>query len=99
MLAALRKTAPNTTQFNILGAYFDDTSVERIRQWKNLYGDKDLGDEMVYGRDYEIRNGHPYFYRPWDVNDFLNRASFQQNIMYPFLEEGINILFWKLRLS
>lgn len=34
MLAALRKTAPNTTQFNILGAYFDDTSVERIRQWK-----------------------------------------------------------------
>ena len=78
MLAALRKTAPNTTQFNILGAYFDDTSVERIRQWKNLYGDKDLGDEMVYGRDYEIRNGHPYFYRPWDVNDFLNRASFQQ---------------------
>lgn len=78
MLAALRKTAPNTSQFNILGAYYDDTSVERIRQWKELYGGKKLGDEMVYGRDYEIRDGRPYFYRPWDVDDFLNKASFQQ---------------------
>ena len=79
MLAAYRRTAPNQASFNILGAYYDDLSIERMRQWKQLYGGKNLGDEMVLGRDYEIRGGKPYFYRAWDVDDiFLNDASFQQ---------------------
>lgn len=79
MLACHRRTAPNKSDFNILGAYYDDLSIERMRQWKQLYGGKDLGDKMVLGRDYEIRNGHPYFYRTWDVDEvFLNNASFQQ---------------------
>lgn len=76
MLECLRRTAPNTASFNILGAYYDDQSIDRMRQWKELYGGQNLGDEMVLGRDYEIRGSKPYFYRAWDVDDiFLNKAT------------------------
>lgn len=78
-LEMLRRTAPNTKDFKCNGVYYDDLSIERMRQWKELYGDQDFDDEMVLGRDYEIRDGKPFFYRPWDVKDvFLKRASFQQ---------------------
>jgi TonB-linked SusC/RagA family outer membrane protein len=76
MLQQYRRTAPNTASFNILGAYYDDLSIDRMRQWKALYGGMDLGPEMVEGRDFERRAGQTYFYRPWDADQvFLNPAS------------------------
>jgi TonB-linked SusC/RagA family outer membrane protein len=76
MLRQYRRTAPNTANFSILGAYYDDLSIERMRQWKGLYGGKNLGSEMVEGRDFERRNGQTYFYRAFDIDNlFLNDAS------------------------
>jgi TonB-linked SusC/RagA family outer membrane protein len=76
MLQQYRRTAPNTASFNILGAYYDDLSIERMKQWKELYGGKNLGPAMVEGRDFERRGGQTYYYRSWDINKlFLNPAS------------------------
>jgi TonB-dependent SusC/RagA subfamily outer membrane receptor len=76
MLKQYRRTAPNTTSFNVLGAYYDDLSVQKMRQWKQLYGGQDLGNAMVEGRDYEFRAGQVYYYRPWDIDNlFLNNSS------------------------
>ncbi len=79
LLKSARRTAPSAASYNILGAYYDDLSIERMRQWKQIYGGMNLGDEMVAGRDYEYRNGAMYYYRPWNVDEvFLNSASPQQ---------------------
>lgn len=76
MLKQYRRTAPNQASFNILGAYYDDLSIERMRQWKMLYGDQDLGNDMVEGRDFERRAGQVYYYRAYDADKvFLNSAS------------------------
>ncbi|MDI3318365.1 SusC/RagA family TonB-linked outer membrane protein [Pinibacter soli] len=76
MLQAYRRTAPNTASFNILGAYYDDISIDRMRQWKKLYGGMDLGPDLVEGRDFERRAGQTYYYRAFDAdNVFLNNAS------------------------
>ena len=76
MLQQYRRTAPTTASFNILGAYYDDVSIDRMRQWKKLYGGQDLGPALVEGRDFERRAGQTYFYRPYDAdNVFLNNAS------------------------
>ena len=40
-----------------------------MREWKTLYGNQDLGPEMVLGRDFEIRNSRLFFYRPWDPGE------------------------------
>lgn len=76
MLRQYRRTAPNTASFNILGAYYDDISIDRMRQWKELYGGMDLGPDMVEGRDFERRAGQTYFYRAWDADKvFLNAST------------------------
>lgn len=76
MLQQYRRTAPTTASFNILGAYYDDLSIERMKQWKALYGGMNLGPEMVEGRDFERRAGQTYYYRAWDIDKlFLNPAS------------------------
>ncbi|MCW3092906.1 MAG: TonB-dependent receptor [Ferruginibacter sp.] len=76
MLQQSRRTAPTTASFNILGAYYDDLSIDRMRQWKSLYGNMDLGTEMVEGRDFERRAGQTYFYRAYDADKvFLNASS------------------------
>jgi hypothetical protein len=60
--------------------YYDDLSIDRMRQWKKLYNGMDLGNEMVEGRDFERRAGQTYFYRAYDADDvFLNPASPQMN--------------------
>lgn len=76
MLKVLRRTAPNTANFSILGAFYDDLSIERMRQWKSIYGGMELDNEMVEGRDFERRAGQPYFYREWDADEvFLNAST------------------------
>lgn len=77
-LAAIRRRTPSLQEFKILGIYYDDLSIQKMREWKELYGGQDLGLEMVEGRDYEIRNNHLFFYRPWDVGKMFLQSSYQQ---------------------
>lgn len=72
-LAAIRRRTPNQVSYGILGARYDDVSVDKMREWKELYGGQDLGLEMVEGRDFEMRDGFLFYYRPWDIEDMYLR--------------------------
>ncbi len=77
----LRRTNnnPNVSQFGVLGMYFDSIGIEKIRAWEKDYGGKDLGPEMVMGRDLEIRDGKLFFYRPFDVaKEYMRKDAFMQ---------------------
>ena len=79
-LAQLRRTAPTTITFSSpQGGSFDELSIDRINQWNQLYSGKKLGPELVKDRDFEIRNGRPYFYRSYNINDeIMSKLSPQQ---------------------
>ncbi len=66
---ALKRADPSLNSFGIIGMYFDQLAIKKMRQWQEKYGDKNLSDEMVLGRDFEFRNGKLFFYRPWDADD------------------------------
>lgn len=70
---ALQRTSPNLSVFGVVGMYFDQTAIDKMREWEKLYSDQNLGPEMVIGRDFEIRNGRLFFYRPWNVNELYLR--------------------------
>ncbi|WP_029034257.1 SusC/RagA family TonB-linked outer membrane protein [Salinimicrobium terrae] len=72
-LAAVRRRIPGLPSYGIVGMYFDDLAIEKMREWEELYGDQDLGPEMVLGRDFEIRDGRLFFYRPWDAQELFVR--------------------------
>lgn len=72
-LAAVRRRIPGLPSFGVVGMYFDDLAVEKMREWEELYGDQNLGPEMVLGRDFEIRDGRLFFYRPWDAQELFVR--------------------------
>ncbi|GEP94956.1 SusC/RagA family TonB-linked outer membrane protein [Chitinophaga cymbidii] len=67
MFLGKMRVDPNTAYFTTLGMSFDREGIEKMRQWERDYGGKELGDSMVMGRDFEVRDGRLYFYRPWDV--------------------------------
>lgn len=64
--AAVNRRIPSLDAFGVVGMYIDKPGIEKMREWENLYGGQDLGMEMVEGRDFEIRDGRLFFYRPWD---------------------------------
>jgi len=66
---ALRTTP--TYEFGYVGFYYNPDVVAKVKNWIDTYGDgKDLGREMVEGRDFEYRDGGgAFFYRPWDIYD------------------------------
>lgn len=64
---ALQRSNPSTNVFGVIGMYFDEIAIQKMREWEEQYGDQDLSDEMVLGRDFEFRDGRLYFYRPWDA--------------------------------
>ncbi|MCW9706476.1 SusC/RagA family TonB-linked outer membrane protein [Fodinibius salsisoli] len=66
---ALQRSNPSTNVFGVVGMYFDETAIQKMREWEEQYGDQNLSDEMVMGRDFEIRDGRLFFYRPWDAGD------------------------------
>lgn len=72
-LAAVRRRIPGLPSFGVVGMYFDDLAVEKMREWEELYGGMDLGPEMVLGRDFEIRDGRLFFYRPWNAREMFVR--------------------------
>ena len=65
-LAAVQRFAPNQTSFLIIGMTFDEYAKQKIKEWDELYGNQKLSNEMVYGRDFEIKDNKLYFFRPWD---------------------------------
>lgn len=72
ILEALRRLSnnPDQSQFSILGMSFDEEAIQKTREWDAMYGDgSGLSDEMVMGRDFEVRDGKLFFYRSWDVNE------------------------------
>lgn len=79
-LSALQRANPNVTQPGVVGMYIDDIAIQKMREWEQLYGGQQLSDEMVMGRDFEVRDGKLFFYRPWDAADkYLKDWSPQQN--------------------
>jgi TonB-linked SusC/RagA family outer membrane protein len=78
-LAALRRRVPAAKNYSILGASYDDISIQKMIEWQEQYGGQDLGNEMVLDRDFEIRGGLLFFYRPWDVGEmYLKKYAPQQ---------------------
>ncbi|MCX2679264.1 TonB-dependent receptor [Galbibacter sp. EGI 63066] len=77
--AAVRRRIPSLESFGVVGMYIDQTAIDKMREWESLYGGQDLGMEMVAGRDYEIRDGRLFFYRPWNPTDlFVKKWALQQ---------------------
>ncbi len=71
--SARRRFTPGESVFTFVGINVDDIAIQKMREWETLYGGKDLGSEMVLDRDYEIRGGKLFFYRPWDVDEMYVR--------------------------
>ncbi|CAL1517191.1 TonB-dependent receptor [Chitinophaga sp. MM2321] len=72
-LTALRRADPDAKQFGVLGMWYNEASIEKIKDWEKQYGGQDLGDEMVKGRDFDILGGKLFFYRPWDAGKMYMR--------------------------
>lgn len=71
--AAVRRRIPSLEAFGLVNMYLDDLAIEKMRDWEEQYGDQDLSDEMVLGRDFEIRDGRLFFYRPWSPQKMFVR--------------------------
>ncbi|PWJ57755.1 TonB-linked SusC/RagA family outer membrane protein [Dyadobacter jejuensis] len=78
-LSAARRINPSLTTFGTVGMYFTDESIQKIRDWETQYGGQKLSDEMVLGRDFEIKDGRLYFYRTWDAGKMYMRNWAPQN--------------------
>ena len=79
-LEARQRRQPGTVMFkNACGLVWDAAAIERMREWDQQYGNMDLGNEMVLGRDFEIISGDTYFYRSWDAADmYMKDFAFSQ---------------------
>jgi len=68
LIAAGTRTDGSTPE--IFGQNYS-TLLAGIKNWKEKYANNRTSHEMVYGEDWEIKNGTPYFYRVWDANKEL----------------------------
>ncbi len=83
VLETLRRSSRNSNIVSfpdlVVGMRYDTASIRKIREWERLYGDKDLGDEMVEGRDYEMIGGEFHPYRPFDpVKKYMKKYALLQ---------------------
>lgn len=67
--SAMQRHSPSTTRFCAVGVCIDEQAISKMRDWEQQYGDQNLSDEMVMGRDFEVRDGGIFFYRPWDAGE------------------------------
>lgn len=71
-----------TDHASSIGYYVDDYALGRMQDWLDKYGgmsESELG-EMQEGRDFEIKDGHTYFYRSFDpLKMFMKDWTPQQN--------------------
>ncbi len=67
------------TDIEAFGMYYKDL-IDPITKWLDKYNGQDLGQLMVYGRDYTYNAaGTAQFYRVWDPNkELLKSNAFQQ---------------------
>ena len=67
------------TDIEAFGMYYKDLKAP-IKNWLDKYNGQDLGQVMVYGRDYSYSpSGVMQAYRVWDPNEELfKKAAFQQ---------------------
>lgn len=64
---AIRRFNPSRNDITVVSSIsIDEQAIEKIREWEQQYGGKKLGNEMEYGRDFEIRDGKLFFYRSWN---------------------------------
>ena len=70
---ALQRTSPGLSTFGIIGFNIDQIALQKMKEWQKNFGGLDLDNEMVNGRDFEIRDNKLYFYRPWDPGDMYMR--------------------------
>ena len=79
-LEARNRRTPGTTIFkNSCGLVWDAASIEMMRQWEQVYGNRELDAEMKEGRDFEIIGGDAYFYRSWNpAEEYVKDYSFSQ---------------------
>mgnify|MGYP001239124455 CR=1 FL=1 len=67
-LEARQRTSPGTVNFtNTANLVWNEESIERMKEWERVYGGLNLSPEMVYGRDFEVISGVPYFYRSFNA--------------------------------
>lgn len=67
-LEARQRTSPGTVSFtNTANLVWNAESIERMKEWERVYGGLNLSSEMVYGRDFEVISGVPYFYRSFNA--------------------------------
>ncbi|ADY28579.1 MULTISPECIES: SusC/RagA family TonB-linked outer membrane protein [Cellulophaga] len=77
--AAVNRRIPSLQSYGVVGMRIDQLAIEKMREWEELYGGQNLGNEMVEGRDYEIRDGSLFFYRSWDPREqFVEKWAPQQ---------------------
>jgi TonB-linked SusC/RagA family outer membrane protein len=84
LLAAGKRTDGADPEF--FGANYR-TLLTGIENWKKNYANNRTSNEMVYGEDWEIKNGTPYFYRVWDANKELFAENSLQ-IFHNFSAQG-----------
>lgn len=64
---AMQRHDASRDMFCIVSVCIDEPAIEKMRDWEAQYGDQNLSNEMVLGRDFEMRDGGLFFYRPWDA--------------------------------
>lgn len=69
--SAMQRDNPSINRFCIVGMCIDEPGIQKMRDWEEQYGNQSLSNEMVMGRDFEIRDGGLFFYRPWDAGDMF----------------------------
>lgn len=84
LLAAGNRTDGADPEF--FGANYR-TLLAGIVNWKQNYANNRTSNEMIYGEDWEIKNGTPYFYRVWDTNKELFAENSLQ-IFHNFSAQG-----------
>lgn len=71
-----------TDHASSIGYYVDEYALGKMQDWMGNYGgmsESELG-EMQEGRDFEIKDGHTYFYRSFDpIKMFTRKWTPQQN--------------------
>lgn len=79
-LDARNRRSPGTTIFqNACGLVWDADDIDAMKEWDQMFGNVDLGPEMVEGRDFVLKSGIPHFYRSWNAADeYVKDFSFSQ---------------------
>ncbi len=77
--AGLRQNPNLSEQTNSCYLTWNLESIERMKEWERVYGGYNLSDEMVLGRDFDVKDGKMYFYRSFDApGRFVDKSAFQQ---------------------